>query len=162
MTGPRPYARLALFRPIEPGPLRRAPRGAMREGPERIPVVVAESYDLLAKRIAGRIAEIISERAREGRHAVLGLATGSTPIGIYRELIRMHRDEGLDLEHVVTFNLDEYYPMHPDNRHSYHRFMRENFFDHVNIAPANVHLPRGDVPREAVADECRRYEQAIR
>src|SRR5262245_24931706 len=97
-------------------------RRTMREGPERIPVVVADTYDEIAHRIAARLAEIIRERRAAGRCAVLGLATGSTPIGIYRELIRRHREEGLDFSHVVTFNLDEYYPMPPDSLHSYHRF----------------------------------------
>src|SRR4030095_4009182 len=134
----------------------------MREGPERIPVVVSDTYEQLARRIAGRIAEVIRERRRAGRMAVLGLATGSTPIGIYRELIRQHREEGLDFSHVVTFNLDEYYPMAPDNLHSYHRFMRENFFEHVNVAPANVHLPRGDLARGEVEAHAGAYEKAIR
>jgi len=117
----------------------------MREAPERIPVVVAETYEQLARRIAA----VIRERAEAGRPAVLGLATGSTPIGIYRELIRLHREEGLDFSHVVTFNLDEYYPMSPGSLHSYHRFMWENLFDQVNVDPRNVHIPRGDLPREA-------------
>src|SRR5262245_56080606 len=119
----------------------------MPEIPERIAVVVAASHEEVASRIARRMAEIIRARADEGRPAVLGLATGSTPIGVYRELIRMHRDEGLDWSHVVTFNLDEYYPMLPDSWHSYHRFMWENLFHHVNIDRANVHIPRGDLPR---------------
>src|SRR5207247_6713335 len=114
-----------------PGGARRGPR--VRENPERIPVVVAEAYDDLARRIARRMAEIIRERAAAGRGAVLGLATGSTPIGVYRELMRLHREEGLDWSQVVTFNLDEYYPMAPDSLHSYHRFMWENLFEHVNI-----------------------------
>ena len=128
---------------------------------ERVPVIIVE-YDEIAKTIARRIAEIIRERRKEGGHAVLGLATGSTPIGIYRELIRMHREEGLDFSDVVTFNLDEYYPMNPDSIHSYHRFMRENLFNHINIKPQNVHIPRGDVPRDDVEVECDRYEAAIK
>src|SRR6202158_1229688 len=128
---------------------------------ERVPVVIVE-YDEIARTIAKRIAEIIKDRRREGRHAVLGLATGSTPIGIYRELIKMHRDEGLDFSDVVTFNLDEYYPMKPDSIHSYHRFMRENLFNHINLRPENIHIPRGDVPRDDVDVECEAYETAIR
>ena len=92
---------------------------------------------------------------------MLGLATGSTPIGVYRELIRMHREEGLSFARVVTFNLDEYYPMAPGSIHSYHRFMWENLFSQIDIAPENVHIPRGDVPREALDAECSRYEEAI-
>jgi glucosamine-6-phosphate deaminase len=105
---------------------------------------------------------VILARQKSSDHAVLGLATGSTPIGIYRELIRMHRDEGLDFSDVVTFNLDEYFGVAPDDIHSYHRYMWENLFSHVNIARENVHIPRGDVPRDAIDAECARYEQAIR
>ncbi|MEX1185362.1 MAG: glucosamine-6-phosphate deaminase [Gemmatimonadaceae bacterium] len=128
---------------------------------ERVPLVIVE-YDAIAERLARRIGEIIQQRRAEGSHAVLGLATGSTPIGIYRELIRMHREEGLDFSDVVTFNLDEYYPMKPDSIHSYHRYMWENLFSHINIRPENVHIPRGDVSREQVDDECVAYEEAIR
>ena len=133
----------------------------MDENTERIPVIVAESYDLIARRVARRIAEIIRDRREAGRMPVLGLATGSTPIGVYRELIRMHREEGLDWSQVKAFNLDEYYPMSPDSVHSYRRFMWENLFDHVNIEPRNVHIPRGDLPRDAVDAHCRDYERAI-
>ena len=90
------------------------------------------------------------------------LFRSSTPIGIYRELIKMHREEGFDFSDVVTFNLDEYYPMRPDSIHSYHRFMRENLFNHINVRPENVHIPRGDVPRDDVDDECEAYEAAIK
>src|SRR6266404_5514555 len=128
---------------------------------ERVPLVIVE-YDEIARTIARRIADIFKERRREGGHAVLGLATGSTPIGIYRELIKMHRDEGLDFSDVVTFNLDEYYPMKPDSIHSYHRFMRENLFNHINVRPENIHIPRGDVPRDDVDVECEAYEAAIK
>ena len=93
---------------------------------------------------------------------MLGLATGSTPIGVYRELIRMHRDEGLSFADVITFNLDEYYPMDPESIHSYHRFMWENLFSQLDIPAASVHIPRGDVRRDEVEAECRRYEEAIR
>jgi glucosamine-6-phosphate deaminase len=131
------------------------------EGPERIPTVVAEDYDAIARRIAARVAEIIRDRNAAGKPAVLGLATGSTPIGIYRELIRFHREEGLDFSRVVTFNLDEYYPMARDSLHGYHRFMRENFFEQVDVDPRNVHIPRGDLPRHELEAHCRDYERAI-
>ena len=133
----------------------------MPSSKERVPVVIVE-YDEIARTIARRIAEIIKERRRAGGHAVLGLATGSTPIGIYRELIKMHREEGLDFSDVVTFNLDEYYPMKPESIHSYHRFMRENLFNHINVKPQNIHIPRGDVPRDDVDVECEAYEAAIK
>jgi glucosamine-6-phosphate deaminase len=133
----------------------------MAQTRERVPVVIVE-YDQIANTIARRIAEIIRERNEVGRPAVLGLATGSTPIGIYRELIRLHREEGLDFSNVVSFNLDEYYPMDPGSIHSYHRYMRENLFDHINIPKENAHLPPGNIERERVEEACQQYEDAIR
>jgi len=131
-------------------------------GPERIPTVIEGEHQDIARRIAARIAEIIRERAREGRFAVLGLATGSTPIGVYRELIRLHREHDLDFSRVETFNLDEYFPMSPESLHSYRRFMWENLFEHVNIDAGRVHLLRGDLARHEVEAHCRAYEEAIR
>jgi glucosamine-6-phosphate deaminase len=133
-------------------------RGAL----ERIPTVIVDDHDEIGRLVARRIAELIRAKAGSGERAVLGLATGSTPIGVYRELIRMHCNEGLSFAQVITFNLDEYYPMDAGSIHSYHRFMWENLFAHLDIAPGNVHIPRGDVPREQAEAECSRYEAAIR
>jgi glucosamine-6-phosphate deaminase len=147
---------------------RTASRGPSRVPPtphavalERIRTIVVDEHEDLARLVAHRIASLIRERAATGKTAVLGLATGSTPIGVYRELIRMHRDEGLSFANVVSFNLDEYYPMAPDNLHSYHLFMWENLFSHVDIRREHVHIPRGDLPREQVERACRAYEEAI-
>src|SRR6266545_1780533 len=129
---------------------------------ERIRTVVVDDYDEIGRLVARRVADVIHARTGAGSRAVLGLATGSTPIGVYRELIRMHREEGLSFAGVITFNLDEYYPMDPGSVHSYHRFMWENLFSQLDIPPANVHIPRGDVPRHELDAECRRYEEAIR
>jgi len=129
---------------------------------EQVPVVVMESHEDMAWAIAGRIAAIIRDRNAEGKNAVLGLATGSTPIGVYRELIRLHKEEGLDFSRVVSFNLDEYYPMDPESQHSYVRFMWENFFNEVNISRENVHIPDGTVPREELDRYCEGYEEEIR
>ena len=129
---------------------------------ERIATVVVDDHESLALLVAQRIAGIIRARNADGRAAVLGLATGSTPIGVYRELIRMHREEGLSFKRVVTFNLDEYYPMAKESMHSYHRFMWENLFSQVDVDAANVHIPDGTVPREGVDAWCRAYEQSIR
>ncbi|MGQ0764057.1 MAG: glucosamine-6-phosphate deaminase [Gemmatimonadota bacterium] len=129
---------------------------------EKIRTVVLDDHDDLARHVAARIAAIIRRRHNEGRPCVLGLATGSTPIGVYRELIRMHRDEGLSFRHVVTFNLDEYFPMPRDSVHSYSRFMWENLFDHVDIDPAHVHIPDGGASRELLRDHLTDYEEAIR
>jgi glucosamine-6-phosphate deaminase len=137
------------------------PRKSVKDK-ERVPVIVVDEYDDIARLIAQSIATLIRTRNQEGRPTVLGLATGSTPIGIYRELIRLHRSEGLDFSNVITFNLDEYYPMQPDSIHSYVRYMWENFFEHINIRRVNVHIPRGDLPRNEVEAYCREYEIAIK
>jgi len=129
---------------------------------ERIPTVVLESHEALATTIARRIAAVIAERRAAGARPVLGLATGSTPIGVYRELIRLHREEGLSFVGVVTFNLDEYHPMPPESIHSYRRFMQENLFDHIDIVAADTHVPDGRVPRAEVAAHAAAYEEAIR
>ncbi len=133
----------------------------MAQPREHIPVVIAGEHDEIARLIADRIEALIRRKQDAGQHTVLGLATGSTPIGIYRELIRRH-GEGLSFSSVVTFNLDEYYPMEPDSIHSYHRYMWENFFDHIDIPANQVHVPQGDVPRAGVERYCAEYEQKIR
>ncbi|MEM9353062.1 MAG: glucosamine-6-phosphate deaminase [Planctomycetota bacterium] len=112
--------------------------------------------------VANRIADLIRARAATGDRCVLGLATGSTPVTVYNELIRMHREEGLSFANVVTFNLDEYFPMQPEELQSYVRFMREHLFDHVDIPAENVHIPDGTLPAEEVFEHCRQYEFAIR
>jgi glucosamine-6-phosphate deaminase len=128
---------------------------------ERIPVVIFDQPKVAAARVAQEIAQLIRDRAAQGRRAVLGLATGSTPIFVYQELIRLHREEGLGFQHVVTFNLDEYYPIAPEHAQSYHRFMCGHLFDHVDIDPANIHIPDGSVPRDAAREQAARYEREI-
>lgn len=128
---------------------------------ERIACHVYRDASSVAKVVAGQIADLIRARAAEGRVCVLGLATGSTPIGVYSELVRLHRQDKLSFRNVVTFNLDEYYPMRPNELQSYVRFMHEHLFDHIDIDPNNVHIPDGTVPVERVADFCRDYEAAI-
>jgi len=128
---------------------------------EKVPVVIVEDYADIATLVAEHIANLIRTRQASGEQAVLGLATGSTPVGIYRELIRLHQEEDLSFDNVVTFNLDEYWPMEPDRLHSYHRFMRENLFDHIDVPEEQIHIPRGDVRREEVERHARDYEAAI-
>jgi len=122
---------------------------------------VVPDHDDIARLVAVRIAKLMRERAAAGAPCVLGLATGSTPIGVYRELIRMHREEGLSFQHVITFNLDEYYPMARDNVHAYHRYMWENLFAQIDIKPENVHIPSGAVAREHLDAHVADYEAAI-
>ena len=117
---------------------------------------VRANYATLCAEVAQRIAQLI----RRKPNAVLGLATGSTPVGVYAELARLHREEGLDFAQVTTFNLDEYYPMSRDAPQSYHRFMREQLFDHINCE--NYHIPDG-TPRDLdqVHQDCAHYEEMI-
>ncbi len=129
---------------------------------ERIPTRVFPSAEEVSVAVARDIATLIRERAAAGRTAVLGLATGSTPMSVYAELVRLHQEEGLSFRNVVTFNLDEYYPMRPDSLQSYRRFMQEHLFDHVDIAPANIHVPDGMLPVNQVQSYARAYEEAIR
>ncbi len=128
---------------------------------ERIAVEAHGSSAEAARAVAGEIAELIRGRAREGTRAVLGLATGSTPVGVYEELVRLHR-AGLSFANVVTFNLDEYWPMKAAELQSYRRFMDEHLFDHVDVPRGNIHLPEGEVAREGVGAFCAGYERAIR
>jgi glucosamine-6-phosphate deaminase len=128
---------------------------------ERIPVRVYPHSTQASTAVARQIADLIRKRAAEGRNCVLGLATGNTPVGIYDELVRMHRDEGLSFANVVTFNLDEYYPMQPNELQSYVRFMREHLFDLIDISAGNWHVPDGTLPVEQVNDFCTWYEEQI-
>jgi glucosamine-6-phosphate deaminase len=131
----------------------------MAEAPAQscLTVSVSPDYGTLCAEVAGRIAALI----RADPDAVLGLATGATPQGVYQNLVRMHQDEGLDFSRVTCFNLDEYYLMAPESPHSYDHFMRENLFDHINCR--HWHVPDGR-PRtpEALAEACADYEALIR
>lgn len=121
-----------------------------------IEVFTTKDYDELSKRAA----EIIADAIRNKPNSVLGLATGSTPIGCYRELVRMHRAEGLDFSRVVTFNLDEYIGLPPTHPQSYRYFMNENLFNHVNIKIENTHVPNG--LSDDLQKTCKEFEEAIK
>ncbi len=128
---------------------------------ERIPVRVFDTARDASKAAAGEIAGLIRARQAAGERCVLGLATGSTPVSIYNELIRMHKEEDLSFANVVTFNLDEYYPMQPKELQSYRRFMDEHLFNHVDIPPENVNIPDGTIPPDTVEAFCADYERRI-
>lgn len=129
---------------------------------ERIPAEIHPSADAASRGLAAEIAALIRERAARGRRVVLGLATGSTPVRLYRELIRLHREEGLSFANVTTFNLDEYHGLGREHPESYWRFMHEQLFDHVDLPAENIHVPDGTVPRGDVFAWCRAYEEKIR
>jgi glucosamine-6-phosphate deaminase len=129
---------------------------------ERVPVSVYDDSSDASRAVAREIADLIRERKAAGRQTVLGLATGSTPVAVYDELIRLHQEEELSFRTVITFNLDEYWPMEPAALQSYHRFMREHLFDHIDIPAENVHIPDGQLARQDVAAACSHYEEQIR
>ena len=113
-----------------------------------------------ADAVAACGAEFVTELLQRKPDAVLGLATGSTPIGLYQELIRRHTDEGLDFSKVTTFNLDEYYGLQPNHPQSYHHFMRGNLFDHINVPESQINIPSGTA--RDVEAWCESYERRIR
>src|SRR5690606_7477986 len=129
---------------------------------ERIPTELHPSADSACRGLAAEIAALIRERADQGRRAVLGLATGSTPVRLYRELIRLHREEGLSFKNVVTFNLDEYHGLARTHPESYWRFMHDQLFDHIDVPAENINVPDGTVPRAEVFASCKAYEDRIR
>ena len=115
-----------------------------------------------SKHVAKEIDKLVRARNAAGKPTVLGLATGSTPVGLYRELIRLHKEEGLDFSRVVTFNLDEYFPMPRESQHSYFRWMHETLFGHINVKWENIHIPDGTLKPDEVDAWCADYEEKIR
>lgn len=128
---------------------------------EKIPTFIyQESLDASVE-IAREIADLILAKQQAGQNCVLGMPTGSTQLGIYSELVRLHKEEGISFRNVVTFNLDEYYPLSSHSIHSYHQYMRLNLFNHVDILPENIHIPDGTIMLHEVHDYCREYERKI-
>jgi glucosamine-6-phosphate deaminase len=124
-------------------------------------VIVFPSSADACRQVAAEISAVIRERAALGKTAVLGLATGNTPLPLYRELVRLHREEGLSFANVVSFNLDEYLGLERDHPESYWTFMHRNLFDHVDIAPENINLPSGTIAAADIPAHCRDYETRI-
>lgn len=119
-------------------------------------LIIAEDYNEMSRKAAS----IVSREMRKKKNLVLGLATGSTPLGLYKELIRMHAEEGLDFSGVKTFNLDEYVGLEPNHEQSYNYFMFQNLFNHVNVNKKNVHIPDGKAKDPETF--CREYEKMIK
>lgn len=128
---------------------------------ENLPVTVHSGAGEASVLIAEEIATLIKQKEKSNDHCVLGLPTGSTPVGVYDELVRMYNEEGLSFRNVVTFNLDEYYPMQPHKLQSYVRFMREHLLDQVDLKPGNINIPDGTIPVEEVPEFCRKYEEKV-
>ncbi len=128
---------------------------------ERVPIQIVESAESASRLVAGEIARLIRLKQKLGQRTVLGLATGSTPLAVYRELVRLHREEGLSFRDVVTFNLDEYFPMSQSQTQSYRWFMDEHLFRHIDIPVEHTHVPDGQIPSQEVPHTCQAYEKAI-
>jgi glucosamine-6-phosphate deaminase len=120
-------------------------------------VLIVKDYSELSREAA----RILAGAIRKKPNLIIGLATGSTPLGMYQELIRQHKEEGLDFTRAVTFNLDEYIGLTPNHPQSYHYYMYQNFFYHINISPENIHIPEG-VVGEDHEGYCEQYEESIR
>ena len=119
-------------------------------------IIVCENYEEVSKKAAQMILSQVTLKP----NSVLGLATGSTPIGMYENLVRLNKKGEIDFSEVRTFNLDEYYNLPKNNDQSYHYFMHKNLFDHINIKPENVHIPNGMT--DDIDAECERYDELIK
>jgi len=128
---------------------------------EKIHVEIFPTTKTGSAYVAAEIAALIRQKQQAGENCVLGLATGSTPISMYAELVRLHQQEGLSFKNVVTFNLDEYFPIERNARQSYWSFMHRHLFDHVDINPTNIHIPNGNLTKEQAKQHCAEYEQQI-
>lgn len=147
---------------IEPKSIQYQPAGQFEDTRfEKIHNVIFNDSKTGSLEVAKEIAKLIRKKQEAGKKCILGLATGSSPIKVYEELVRMHKEEGLSFKNVVTFNLDEYYPMERNNIQSYHYFMHQHLFDHIDIDPANVNIPDGTVPSDKLQKYCRSYESQI-
>ena len=129
---------------------------------EKIHNVIFSNSNEASIKVAQEIADLIRKKQASNKTCVLGLATGSSPIKVYEELVRMHNEEGLSFANVITFNLDEYLPMERENRQSYHFFMHEHLFNHIDIPEENVNVPDGTVSGESVIQYCLAYEKKIK
>lgn len=128
---------------------------------EKIDTTVYLTMEEVCNAVADEIAVLIKAKQALGEDAVLGLATGATPKKVYAALIRLHKEQGLSFENVITFNLDEYFGLYSEAIQSYRRFMDENLFNHINIKKENCFIPRGDIPQEDVKKHCEDYEKTM-
>lgn len=128
---------------------------------EKMPADIFSTASKAAVWVANQIADLIREKQEKNETCVLGLATGATPLGVYAELIRLHKEEGLSFNNVVTFNLDEYYPMKKDSAQSYNFYMDDVLFNHIDIPRENINVPDGEVGREGIFEYCKQYEAKI-
>jgi glucosamine-6-phosphate deaminase len=144
-------------------PLSYTKPGAFEENRfEKIHNVIFDNSEMASKAIAQEISDLIRLKQKEEKNCVLGLATGSSPIKVYEELIKLHKNEGLSFKNVITFNLDEYYPIENNDYQSYYHFMQENLFKHIDVKPENSFIPRGNIEQNKVNEYCNNYENLIK
>ena len=129
---------------------------------EKLHNVIYNNSDEGSLSIANSISQLIREKQSQKRNCVLGLATGSSPLSVYRELIRMHKNEGLSFKNVITFNLDEYFPIRNNDINSYNHFMNINLFNHIDIPKENINIPSGELSFEKVRKSCNDFEKKIK
>lgn len=129
---------------------------------EKIQTIIHEDSNSASLFVANEITRLIKQKQAKDKKAVIGLATGSTPTKVYEYLVKFYTEGRLSFKNVITFNLDEYFPMHPESIHSYRRFMKEHLFDHIDIDMQNVHIPDGSIKLESVRQYCDDYEKKIR
>jgi glucosamine-6-phosphate deaminase len=133
----------------------------MLESFEKVPVKIYKNPTEGSNALAAQIAKLIREKQAQNLPCVLGMATGATPILLYKELVRLHKEEGLSFKNVITINLDEYYPIPRNAYQSYWSFMHRHLFDHVDIEPKNIHLPNSEWNKDELKESCLAYEQTI-
>ena len=129
---------------------------------EKIHNIIFQNSLEASRIVAQEIAQLIKSKAAKNQSCILGLATGSSPIKVYEELVRLHKEEGLSFNNVVTFNLDEYYPMTKENNQSYHYFMHQHLFNHIDVKPENINIPDGTISIENLNQYCVDYEMKIK
>lgn len=140
---------------------KQAPSIDLSDSFERIPVKIFPDLKQGSEFVAQQVAALIRDKQKKKENFVLGLATGSTPITLYAELVQLHKEEGLSFNNVITFNLDEYYPMDKEAMQSYYHFMHRHLFNHIDIDPKNIFIPNGELPKEEIKKHCAEYEKQI-
>ena len=128
---------------------------------EKLHTVTFENSNEASLLIAREICDLIKSKQEKKKNCVIGFATGSSPTNVYQEIIRIHKEESLSFYNVIAFNLDEYYPIEKDDNNSYHHFMNENLFDHIDIPKENINIPSGEISEKEIKKFCSSYEKKI-
>ncbi len=129
---------------------------------EKLHTVTFDNSEIASNLIAREICDLVKLKQDKGKNCVLGFATGSSPTLIYKEIIRIHKEESISFKNVIAFNLDEYYPIKHNDKNSYHHFMNENLFDHIDIPKGNINIPSGKVKPNDIEKFCDSYENKIK